>query len=161
MKSNYIILVYPRIMRIIKSQPFHVNLVTSTAQYFLHKIHVGISRAKQLVLVERSGNRFSAIVLEQICYGISTLHFNDFKHLGCPIWCIAVFENGLVLAHVYRIAYFELCRPCDLYTIVHRQESFGDRGRRRVACRSFDACAFCNLTPDAVARRSTCNFRGV
>jgi len=36
-KLNHIVLVYPRVVRIIKSQPFHVNL------YFLHKIHIGIS----------------------------------------------------------------------------------------------------------------------
>lgn len=61
---NHIVLVYPRVVRSIESQPFHVNLVTLSAQNFLHEIHVRVSRATQLVLVERPSDRFFAIVLE-------------------------------------------------------------------------------------------------
>ena len=42
---NYIILVYPRIVRYIESQSFYINLISFPAQYFFHKIHVRINRA--------------------------------------------------------------------------------------------------------------------
>ena len=68
---QHIILLYPRVVRSIESQPFHVNLVTPLAQYILHEVYIRISHVVQLVLVERSSDRFAAIAIEYIDYGIS------------------------------------------------------------------------------------------
>jgi len=46
------------------SQPFDVHLISFPAQYFLHEMHVRMSSAMQLMLVKRSSDGFSAIILE-------------------------------------------------------------------------------------------------
>jgi len=44
-------------MRSVESQPFYINLVSPPAQYLFHEVYIRMSRAMQLVLVERSSYR--------------------------------------------------------------------------------------------------------
>jgi len=74
-----------------------------------------------------------------------TLYFNGLKYFGGLIWRVTLFKDRLVLAQTYRIAYFKLCRVCNLYMVIHRQEPRAFRLPRRL-CRvsSFDAFEHCN-----------------
>jgi len=64
--SQHCFFINPRIMRIIHSEPFHVDFfLLSFAQHFFHEINVGIGDSCQLVFVESTGYRFPAIILFQ------------------------------------------------------------------------------------------------
>lgn len=71
------------------------------------------------MLVESPDYRFSAIVLQQGGHGIRSLHLGDAKDLGGPIGRAALLEHRLVLAHAYRVAYFEFRRTRDFYRIIY------------------------------------------
>jgi len=86
-KLNHIVhIVYPRVVRIIKSQPFHVNLYhcpcifKSCANYQIPTISCKPlfspqdTRQDQFMLVERSDSRFFTIVFKQICVRFPRLH---------------------------------------------------------------------------------------
>jgi len=110
---------YPRIMRIVKSQPFHVNLIPPFAQHLFNEIYVGVSDAMQFVFVESSSNKLSAKIFQKICHWISLLHFDNFKHLRTPIWRVTFIKDYLEFAHAYRITHFISRGCCNLYVIIN------------------------------------------
>ena len=60
----YQITLFLYIHELCESQPLDVHFVALPAQHFLHEIHVRMSSAMQLMLVERSSDGISTIVLE-------------------------------------------------------------------------------------------------
>jgi len=72
----------------------------------------------QLILVEFSSDRFSAVIFQKICHGISFLYFDDSKDLRGPIWRVNFLKDHLEFVRTYRVTHFE-SRECDDLYAVH------------------------------------------
>jgi len=106
---------YSRIVRIVKSQPFYVNLVPPLAQYLFNEINRGYAiRIRRILQQETLRENLPEDMW------ISLLYFDNFKHNRASIRRVIFIKDCLEFAHAYRITHFISLVCCNLYAIVNR-----------------------------------------
>ena len=91
--------IYPTIIRIIKSLPFHIQFITPSLYYFLNKIFIWIKCLLQFLLVVASSNRMSLRILKLVCNWIRWIPPCYGKYFRCPIWRIPLFRKMFILGY--------------------------------------------------------------